>query len=117
MARLSRDWRALAPEQRVAGVAALALFVTMLLPWYQQNIAVGQASNARLLSRNLNAFQVFSFIEATVLLVALAVGYLLYARAEGQSFRLPGNDGTMVFIAGAWAVALLVLRLFDKPGI
>jgi hypothetical protein len=89
----------------------------MLLPWYQQNIAVGAGGNARLLSRNLNAFQVFSFIEAAVLLVALAIGYLLYARAEGRDFRLPGSDGTMVLIAGLWAGALLVLRLFDKPGV
>jgi hypothetical protein len=121
VARLSRDWRALVPEQRVAGVAAVGLFVTMLLPWYQQNLGatVGPPHHEtlQLQSRNLNAFQVFSFIEAAVLLVALAVGYLLYARAEGHDFRLPGSDGTMVFIAGLWALALLVLRLFDKPGI
>ena len=121
MARLSRDWHALAQEQRVAAGAALALFVTMLLPWYQQNLGatVGPPDHEtlQLQSRNLNAFQVFSFIEAAILLVALAVGYLLYARSEGQEFRLPGSDGTMVFVAGLWAVALLVLRLFDKPGI
>jgi hypothetical protein len=121
MARLSRDWRALGPEQRVAGGAALALFITMLLPWYQQNISavVGPHGHEtlQLQSRNLNAFQVFSFIEAAVLLVALAIGYLLFARAEGKSFRLPGTDGTVVLIAGGWAIALLVLRLFDKPGI
>jgi hypothetical protein len=117
MSRLSRDWRALAPEQRVAGAAALALFVTMLLPWYQQNTSVVVKGVPQQLSRNLNAFQVFSFIEAAVLLVALAVGYLLYARAEGYNFRVPGSDGTVIFAAGVWAAALLVLRLFDKPGI
>jgi hypothetical protein len=117
MARLSRDWGALSPEQRVAAGAALGLLITMLLPWYQQNAVVTGARSAPLQSRNLNAFQVFSFIEAAVLLVALAVGYLLFARAEGRDFRLPGSDGTMVFIAGLWAGALLVLRLFDKPGV
>jgi hypothetical protein len=117
MSRLMRDWRALEPEQRVAGAAALALFVTMLLPWYEQNIAVRPTPlQSQLQTRSLNAFQVFSFIEAAVLLVAVAVVYLLYARAEGRAFHLPGSDGTIVFLAGAWAAALLVLRLFDKPG-
>jgi hypothetical protein len=37
-------------------------------------------------SRNLNAFQVFSFVEAAVLLVAAAVLFLLFERAEGRDF-------------------------------
>jgi hypothetical protein len=117
MARLTRDWRALAPEQRLAAVAAAALFLTMLLPWYQQNAVVSSPRAAPLQSRNLNAFGVFSFIEAAVLLVALAVVFLLYARAEDREFHLPGSDGAMVMGAGAWTVLLLVIRLFDKPGI
>jgi hypothetical protein len=117
MARLMRDWRALGPDQRLAGGTALALFVTMLLPWYQQNAVVDEPKIAPLQSRNLNAFQVFSFVEAAVLLVALAVLYLLYARAEDRRFHLPGGDGSVVFAAGIWAALLLVLRLFDKPQI
>jgi len=117
MSRLSRAWRVLGHEQRIAGAAALALVVTMLLPWYQQNAVVTAAHEQPLQSRNLDAFQVFSFIEAAVLLVAIAVAYLLFARAEAQRFRLPASDGAMVLIAGLWAGALLVLRLFDKPGV
>lgn len=112
-----RDWRALTPEQHLAAGAALALFVTMLLPWYQQNAVVSAARAAPLQSRNLNAFQVFTFVEAAVLLVAIAVGYLLYARAEGHEFRLPGSDGAVVMAAGLWTALLLIFRLFDKPGI
>jgi hypothetical protein len=117
MTRLMRNWRALGQEQRLAGGAGAALFVTMLLPWYQQNAVVNEPRTAPLQSRNLNAFQVFSFVEAAVLLVALAVLYLLYARAEGRAFHLPGGDGAVVFAAGMWTALLLVLRLFDKPGI
>jgi hypothetical protein len=117
MTHLMRNWRALEPEQRLAGGAAAALFVTMLLPWYQQNAVVNVPRAAPLQSRNLNAFQVFSFIEAAVLLVAVAMIFLLYARAEGRDFHLPGSDGAVVFAAGIWAGLLLILRLFDKPGI
>ncbi len=117
MQRLARDWRALSADQRLAAGAAVALFVTMLLPWYQQNAIVNAPRTAPLQSRNLNAFQVFSFVEAAVLLVAVSVVYLLYARAEGRDFHLPGSDGAVVMAAGLWTMALLVFRLFDKPGI
>jgi hypothetical protein len=117
MARLTRDWHALDGDQRLALGAAIALFVTMLLPWYQQNAVVNAPRTTPLQSRNLNAFQVFSFVEAAVLVVAVAVAYLLYARAEGRDFRLPGSDGAVVFAAGIWAALLLIFRLFDKPGI
>jgi hypothetical protein len=117
MTRLARDWRALTGEQRLAAGSAIALFATMLLPWYQQNAVVSAPRTTPLQSRNLNAFQVFTFVEAAVLLVALAVLYLLYARAEGRQFHLPGSDGAMVMAAGLWSTLLLVFRLFDKPGI
>jgi hypothetical protein len=117
MTRLINAWRTLTPEQHLAGSASGALFVTMFLPWYQQNAVVNTPRTAPLQSRNLNAFQVFSFVEAAVLLVAVAVLYLLFARGERRSFQLPGGDGSVVFAAGAWAALLLVLRLFDKPGI
>jgi hypothetical protein len=117
MTRLIGAWRALTPEQRLAGGASAGLFVTMFLPWYQQNAVVNAPRTAPLQSRNLNAFQVFSFVEAAVLLVAVAVLYLLFARGERRSFQLPGGDGSVVLAAGVWAALLLVLRLFDKPGI
>jgi hypothetical protein len=116
MTRLISAWRALTPEQRLAGGASGALFVTMFLPWYQQNAVVNAPRTAPLQSRNLNAFQVFSFVEAAVLLVAVAVLYLLFARGERRSFELPGGDGGVVFAAGLWAALLLVLRLFAAAG-
>jgi hypothetical protein len=117
LTRVVAAWRTLAPEARLAAGAALALFVTMLLPWYQQNAVVSGRSGEPLVSQDLSAFQVFSFIEAAVLLVAVAVLALLFARAEGRRFHLPGGDGTVLMGAGLWVVLLLVLRLFDKPGI
>jgi hypothetical protein len=115
--RLSGAWQTLGRERRLVAIASLGLFVSMLLPWYQQNAVVNAPRTAPLQSRNLDAFEVFSFVEAAVLLVAVAILYMLFARAEGRDFHLPGGDGTVVFAAGLWAAALLVLRLFDKPGI
>ncbi len=117
MQRASRIWYGLDSEQRLACAAAAALFVTMFLPWYQQNAVVSARGVQPLVSRNLDAWAVFSFVEAAVLLVAAAVVTMLAARGEGREFHLPGSDGAIVMLAGAWVAALLVWRLFDKPGI
>jgi hypothetical protein len=107
LARLGGAWRALTPDGRLAAGAALALFVAMFLPWYHVQ--------GRVVDRHVTAFGAFSFVEAAVLLVAVAVLALLFLRAEGGTFHLPGGDGTVVMAAGLWAAVLLVWRLFDKP--
>ena len=40
MTRLAAAWRAMEPEQRLAAIAALGLFVSMFLPWYGQTDTV-----------------------------------------------------------------------------
>lgn len=117
LVRLGRAWRALTPDGRIATFAAVGLFLSMFLPWYQQNAVVSSDRVRPLQSQDLTAFGVFSFVEAAVLLVALGVLALLFARAERRTFHLPGGDGAVVMGAGLWAVLLLVWRLFDKPGI
>jgi hypothetical protein len=107
--------RKLPPEMRMAGFAALALLVTTFLPWYQKQFF--DVEQNHFVSANLSAIQVFTFVEAAVLLVALAVLFLVYARAQKKGFHLPGGDGVAITIAGAWAELLLVWRLFDKPDV
>jgi hypothetical protein len=107
--------RALSPELRNAGIAAAALVASLILPWYQKSyIPTGARQFAQ---ANLSAFGVFSFVEAAILLVALGVLYLVWARANQRAFHLPGGDGTVIMAAGGWALVLLVWRLFDKPGV
>ena len=105
--------RSLPPESRLTGGAALALIFSLILPWYQ----VSFFSSGRAVSDSRSALQVFTWIEAAILLVALAVLYLVWARAQRHAFHLPGGDGFVVSLAGAWVFALLVWRLFDKPGV
>ena len=82
-------WRALNWEQRAAGAGALLLIVSTFGP--------------------------FSFVEAAIILVGLAVLALLRARAVGRDFHLPFGDGAVIAAAGAWSGFLIVIRLFDRP--
>jgi len=89
MADLIRTFRLLNAEQRVAAVGAFMLIVSTFGP--------------------------FSFVEAAEILIALGVLALLRARALGKRFHLPFGDGSVIAAAGAWAAALIVIRLFDRP--
>ena len=89
MADLVHSFRLLGFEQRVAAVGAVLLAIS--------------------------TFGSFSFVELAEILVAFGVLALLRARAIGKQFHLPFGDGTVIAAAGAWAAALIVVRLFDRP--
>ncbi|MDQ6820639.1 MAG: hypothetical protein M3076_09950 [Actinomycetota bacterium] len=114
---VARAWQALAPDRRLAALAAVGLFVTLFLPWYQETvIATGRAATLEEKSVALTGWGAFSFVEAAVLLVAGGVVTLLYKRAQGRAFHLPGGDGAVITAAGAWTSLLIVWRIFDKQG-
>src|SRR3954454_14041265 len=113
MASAARTLRSLPPESRMTGGAAAALVISLALPWYQVSFFRG----SRAVSDSRSALQVFTWVEAAILLVAIAVLFLVWARAQRQAFHLPGGDGAVVSAAGAWALVLIVWRLFDKPGV
>jgi len=110
-------WREMAPEQRLASVSALGLFASMFLPWYSKTDTVVVHGAATATQTSLSAFQAFSFVEAAVLLVSAGVLAMLFARARGGEFQLPGGDGLIVMIAGGWTSLLVFYRLLDKPGV
>jgi hypothetical protein len=112
---LAARLRAVPAELRNAGIAAAALAASLILPWYQKSFV---PSGSRVFVQdNLSAWGVFSFVEAAILLVAVGVVFLVWARANRRAFHLPGGDGAVIFGAGCWALALLVWRLFDKPNV
>jgi hypothetical protein len=112
---LLADLRALAAEQRLAGIAAGVLLLTMFLPWYTKDTTAAVNGQPVTVSENRMAVTVFSFVEAAIFLVAVGVGVLLLARARGKAFHLPGGDGLVVTAAGAWATFLVFFRFVDKP--
>jgi hypothetical protein len=104
----------LPPEHRIAAVAAVVLVLSMGLPWYQRSYV--PPGKSEFVEQSLNAFGVFTFVEAAILLVAAGVLFLLWARMEGKAFHLPGGDGLVIMLAGGWAALLLIWRVFDRPG-
>ena len=100
-------------EMQLAGLAAIALAVSMILPWYQKSVP----QQGKIVQGNVSALGVFTFVEAAILLVSIAVLFLVWARSQQKAFHLPGGDGVAITIAGGWAVLLLVWRMFDRPAV
>lgn len=113
--RTVRAWRVLDRDRRIVTAAALAILATMFLPWYQRDTTVVVDDRLVDASKNLNAFQVFTFVEAATLLVIAALLALFFARAEQRDFHLPARDGTLVGAAGVWICLLIFYRQLDKP--
>ena len=86
---LRRAWRRLAPDQRLAAVASVALIVSTLGP--------------------------FSWVEAGEIVVAGAVLLMLQRRSQARPFQLPFGDGGATVLAGGWCVALVVARALERP--
>jgi hypothetical protein len=104
-------------ELRAAAIAAVALIVSMVLPWYQKSYFAQVNGHNEAVQDNLSALQAFSFVEGAILLVAVGVLFLVWARANRRGFHLPGGDGAVITAAGCWALLLLIWRLFDKPNV
>ena len=109
LSRIGRNWRALSSEQRLAAIAAFALLLSMLLPWYHEtgNALVGKSLQS--IDDSKTAFGVYSFVEAAIFVVVVGVLVLLWARAERKAFHLPGGDGTVIMGAGLWVMFLDLL--------
>jgi hypothetical protein len=109
--RLVRAWRALPRERRPAVFASIGLFFTLFLPWYQETIVAPGHSPQ---TASVTGWGAFSWVEAAVLLVSAGVLTLLFQRAEGRAFHLPGGDGGVIAAAGFWTCVLVIWRIFDK---
>ena len=117
--RVRHAWTVLHREQRLSAIAAVGLFVVLFLPWYSTTTPVTKVVNGHLQATTAagtkSGLFTFGWVEAAVLLVALAVLFMLFARAERRAFHLPGGDGGVIVAAGAWVAFLIVWRFFDRP--
>jgi hypothetical protein len=96
---------ALDREQRIAGMAALALAGSVFLPWWHDPILDASYVGVRRLT----------FAEVALFLVAASVVLLLVRRGEGKVFHLPLSDATLIAAAGFWATFLVLYRMIDTP--
>jgi hypothetical protein len=109
--RVVRSWRALTRDQRVSAVAALALLLTMFLPWY--SVTGSRATGAA----SLSAWDAFGLVQAMVLLISLGTLALLFVRGERRALGGESGDAAPLIVLGGFVAAVLILyAIFDRPG-
>ncbi len=100
--------------EMVAGIAAGALFIFMLFPWYGSS---AQVSGGKIAGGNANAWQAFSIIDILLFLVIVVTLGLVVARAaDAIPADLPAPAGLIIAVAGGVAVLLILFRLINTPG-
>jgi hypothetical protein len=99
-------FRSLNANQRLAATGAMIVIGSMLLPWYGLQVSGGIAKTG---------FGAFGWIEAALVLTLGAAFVLLYEYSFGRKLPLPLHQGTLLIVSGAWAVVLVLYRMFDRP--
>jgi hypothetical protein len=93
------------PNERLAGIGALVVIASLLLPWYGAPIA----------SLVKTGFGAFSFATAAMVLTAGACIYLIVEVGNGYRPPRPLTVGTLLIVAGVWAGLLILYQMVDRP--
>ena len=93
-----------------AGVGGIVLLISLFLPWYGVSVNVAGFSA----SENASGWEVFSFIDILLFLIAVAAIALVALKALDQ---VPAETPVPLILLGlgALAVLLIIYRLIDSP--
>jgi hypothetical protein len=112
LVRVVRAWRALGREHRPSAVAALALWITMFLPWYSVTIRVKNIAGT-----SLSAWSAFGLVQAFILVISLGTLAFLFSRGERRALGGQAGETSIVVLgAGTLASVLIIYGMFDRPG-
>lgn len=108
----------------IAGIAGVALFIIMLLPWFgvggivEQQVEIAEqfgVAGAEEVDTTANAWRSFSFIDIILIVtVVVAVG-LAVMSAMGSSVNLPVAASALTAGLGILATLLVLYRIIDPP--
>ena len=96
---------ALGALERLAALGAVVCAAATILPWYQAPVG-------GLVKTGLGSF---GFVMAAQLLSVGAALFLLLQGGRGRRPALPLYEGTLLALAGFWAVAMVVYSMVDRP--
>lgn len=104
--RVGQALRGLGPNEKLASLGVLAIFISMLLPWYGAPIGDDLAQSG---------FGAFNFATAALLLTSIAVLFLCTEVGDGYKPPRPLSVGSLLIAGGIWCVLLLVFLMLDRP--
>jgi hypothetical protein len=104
--RWTEAFQSLRPPAQVATLGALAIPVSMVLPWYGIPLTGGLAKTG---------FDSFGWGQLALLLTVGAVLYLIVRCLRGYVPPRPLGEGGLIAAGGAWSAVLVGYLMLDKP--
>lgn len=101
--------------EAIAAGSALALFLFMFLPWYGLGSVGGFDVSG--VGGDASAWEIFSFVDILLFLIAVAVVGLVLAQAAESTPDLPRPPATIIAVLGGAAVVLILFRLIFAPDV
>jgi hypothetical protein len=106
------DINRLTQGEKIAGVAAIVLFISMFFAWFGFDTPGNELGISA--SFSLNAWESFDFIDLVLFVTALAAVGTAVAKASDAVVDFPLN--AVVAVLGALSALLVLYRIIDPPG-
>jgi hypothetical protein len=112
------DLNRLSRGEKIAGAAAVLLFIDMFLSWYSANIsaALSAAANRFGVDTSATAWQAFSTTDILLLITIIAALAMVGTRAMARTVDLPVSLPLVVAALGALMTLLVLWRIVNQPG-
>lgn len=110
------DRSRLSQGEMIAGIAGLVLLIDLWFKWYGVSVSAGGGLLKNFdIGVSATAWQVFSVIDILLFLIALIGIGVAVLRAIDRMPEMPYPAATLVTVAGAIAVLLILFRIIDSP--
>jgi hypothetical protein len=123
------DLNRLRLEERIAGGAALLLFIDLFLNWYGSSVANSEINSAKAAaaaaginipnapSADISGWSVFSYTDLWILLLVIVTIGALALRATANEAKSPIPLSGVAAVLSVWVAILVVYRvIINKPG-
>ena len=107
------DRNRLSQGELIAGIAGLVLLIDLWFKWYGVSVSGGGLLKG--FGVSANAWQSFGLIDIILFLVALIAIGVAVMRALNNMPDMPYPPATLLTIAGAIALLLIIFRIIDTP--
>jgi protein-S-isoprenylcysteine O-methyltransferase Ste14 len=104
--RIADALRSLGASERIAGIGALVVLASLLLPWYGLRF---------LSSLSQTGLDAFGFAQTGLVVTAGAALVLIVRCALGYQLPRPLSEGGLLVAAGVWAAVLIAYAMIDRP--
>jgi len=114
---MATDLSRLRTGEKVAGVAALLLFIDLFLKWYGIQIAALETfARGQGLSTSISAWKAYDLLDLVLVVVIVVALAWVVLTATQRAPALPVAFSVIVTALGALAAVLILYRILNQPG-